>query len=560
MTGRRPDPEALYFLPLGGSGEIGMNLNLYRHAGKWIMVDLGVTFADASLPGIDLVLPDISFIEERRDDLLAIVLTHAHEDHFGAVPYLWPRLRCPVYATAFTAELLRAKLAEAGLLGEVPLHEVDLGGSISLGPFDVTYITLTHSILEPNALEIRTSAGTVLHTGDWKIDPQPLIGDVTDEAKLREIGEAGVLAMVCDSTNVFNPGESGSESMVRDNLTRIIGDRQGRVAVTAFASNVTRIQSIAEAGAANGRHIVLVGRSMKRTVAAARATGYLEDLPPLLDEDEGAHLPPDRVLYICTGSQGEVRGAMARIAAGDHPRITLESGDTVIFSSRQIPGNERTIFALYNRFALRGIEIVTERDDTVHVSGHPCRDELAQMYQWVNPGISVPVHGEARHLFEHARFARSLQVPTTVVPENGSVVRLGPGKAEIVDHVPSGRLVVDGSQIVPADGAALVERRRLLYHGYLGVSLAVDGAGALLAEPGIAPQGVPWEGDSEEFTGAIRQAVEAALAALSARQRRDDAQLSEAARIAARRAARQLCGKRPITVVQVMRIGNGEER
>ncbi|MFQ5533325.1 MAG: ribonuclease J [Sphingomonadales bacterium] len=554
MTIGSLDPRKLYFLPLGGCGEIGMNLNLYGFGGKWIMVDLGVMFADDKLPGVDLILPDTDFIEERRGDLLAIVLTHAHEDHFGAVAHLWPRLRCPIHATAFTAELLRSKLSEAGLLDEVPLHVVPLGGSIDLDPFEVAYVTLTHSILEPNALAIKTQAGTVMHTGDWKLDPEPQLGEATDEARLKEFGDAGVLAMVCDSTNVFVPGRSGSEAGVRTNLEAAIAKCKGRVAVTAFASNVARLRTIALAGAVNDRHVVLVGRSIRRAVAAARATGYLADLPKLLDDDEAGYLPADKVLYICTGSQGEPRGAMARIANGDHPHVTLGEGDSVIFSSRQIPGNERAIYALYNQLVHCGVQVITEQDHAVHVSGHPCRDELADMYQWVRPQIAVPVHGEGRHLVEHAKFAKMLQVPTTIVPENGSLVELCRDGARIVEQLSVDRLVVDGTRIVHSDGQAMVERRRLMYNGHISVSLAVDAKCRLLSEPRVTMMGVPWEGDSSEIIIAVQQAIEAALAGLGGKQARSDDAVGETARIAARRTCRLMTGKKPIAEVQVIRL------
>ncbi len=552
----------LLFLPLGGAGEIGMNLNLYCYDGQWLMVDLGITFADDTIPGIDVVLPDPRFIVEHRDDLLGIVLTHAHEDHLGAVPYLWTQLRCPVYATPFTAEVLRRKLAGGdGMMAgieDLVITEVPLGGSLTLGPYEIEFISLTHSIPEPNALAIKTPAGTVLHTGDWKIDPDPLVGAVTDEAALRRWADDGVLAMVCDSTNVFRDGESGSEADVRANLIELIGGLTGRVAVGCFASNVARVATIAAAAEAAGRHVALVGRSLWRITEAARVTGYLEDLPPLLTDRDGGLLPPDKVLYLCTGCQGEPRAALSRIASNNHPHITLGEGDTVIFSSKIIPGNELAINRLQNRLIGLGVEIMTEDDHDIHVSGHPCRDELAQMYRWVKPRISVPVHGEARHLLEHARYARTLQVPESVVVENGDLLRLAPGPAEVVDHVHSGRLLVDGKRLLSTESDVIRARRRLMNNGVAFVTLVLDGDGELMAEPRVVAQGVFSTDDPDEEGAAAlidaAEAVRTALAALPRRARDNDETVGEAARIAARRALNPERDKRPVVEVQVVRI------
>ena len=552
----------LLFLPLGGAGEIGMNLNLYCYDGQWLMVDLGITFADDTIPGIDVVLPDPRFIVEHRDDLLGIVLTHAHEDHLGAVPYLWTQLRCPVYATPFAAEVLRRKLAGGdGMMAgieDLKITEVPLGGSISLGPYEIEFISLTHSIPEPNALAIKTPAGTVMHTGDWKIDPEPLVGGVTDEAALRRWADDGVLAMVCDSTNVFRDGESGSEAGVRANLIELIGGLTGAVAVGCFASNVARVASIAAAAEAAGRHVVLVGRSLWRITEAARVTGYLEDLPPLLTDRDGGLLPPDKVLYLCTGCQGEPRAALSRIASNNHPHVTLSEGDTVIFSSKIIPGNELAINRLQNRLIALGVELMTEDDHDIHVSGHPCRDELAQMYQWVQPRISVPVHGEARHLLEHARYARTLQVPEAVVVENGDLLRLAPGPAEVVDHVHSGRLLLDGKRLLSTESEVIRARRRLMNNGVAFVTLVLDGDGTLMAEPRVVAQGVfDTDDPDEEGEAALIDAAEAvrkALAALPKRDRDNDEAVGEAARIAARRVLKPERDKRPVVEVQVVRI------
>lgn len=546
-----PD-EALVFVPLGGSGEIGMNLNLYGLDGKWVMLDLGVGFGEPDLPGIELVMPDPAFIEERRDDLLAIVLTHAHEDHLGAVPYLWQRLGCPVYATPFTAALLRRKLAEVGLEEEVPVTVVPLGARFVIGPFDMELITVTHSTLEPNAVAIRTRLGTVLHTGDFKIDPEPMIGERVDETALRRVGDEGVLAMVCDSTNVFQPGESGSEGALRESLDAIFAECPGRIVVTTFASNVTRIETIAKLGQRHGRQVALAGRSLCRIVEAAREAGYLKDLPPLLSDDEVGYLPRDKIMVLATGSQGESRAAMAKIAVDSHPRISLEAGDTVVFSSKVIPGNEKAIFRLYDHLMGRGIRVVTEADHFVHVSGHPSRDELARFYRWVRPRVAVPVHGERRHLAEHVALATSLQVPEAVQVQNGDVLRLAPGPAAVVDRVANGRLGLDGSAIIPLDSEVLRQRRRLMRGGAVFVALVMDEAGALLAPP-------RWRGEGVFTDGAIPTAslcadIHAALERLSRTQRRDDEAVVEAARLSVRRAFRRAYDTRPTVAVEVLRL------
>ena len=547
------------FLPLGGSGEIGMNLNLYGYGPeddrRWIIVDIGVTFGDDRTPGVDLIMPDPAFIEERRDELIAIVLTHAHEDHIGALAHLWPRLRCPVYATPFTAAMVRGKLIEAGIEAEVPMHIIPLGHRFDLGPFDIELVTLTHSILEPNALAIRTPLGLVLHTGDWKIDPDPVVGGDIDEARLRAIGDEGVRAIICDSTNVFTPGTSGSEADVAASLIELLQQCEGRVAVTTFASNVARLESIIRAGDAVGRHPVLVGRSMHRVVAAAREAGYLHDLPKILSEDDAGYLPRENVLFICTGSQGEPRAALARIAEDNHPSIVLNKGDTVIFSSRVIPGNETSIFDLQNRLAERGIRIVTEKDHFVHVSGHPCRDELAAMYQWIRPEVSIPVHGEARHLAEHAALARELQVPEQIVVRNGLMVRLAPGAAEVIDEAPSGRLYLDGEVLTEEDEGAVQERRRLAFAGSVFVSVVLDGKGEVRGEPQVRLMGLPEE-DSHGVTFEDRalDAVDEAFDRLPKKRRGNDDDVAEFLRRAVRGALRREWGKKPQVEVVVTRI------
>jgi ribonuclease J len=548
------ESDALYFVPLGGSGEIGMNLNLYACRGQWLMIDLGITFPGESLPGVDVVMPDPAFIEAERERLLGIVLTHAHEDHLGAVAYLWPRLRCPVYATPFTAAVLKSKLADAGLLGKVPLHILPLGARFTLGPFEIEYLTLTHSIPEPCGLVLRTPFGTVFHTGDWKIDPTPLVGDHIDQNRLEALGSDNVLAMVCDSTNVFSPGHSGSEATARRTLDHLIGEAKAGLAVTLFASNIARLESIAWAARKHGREPVLVGRALWRYLEAARSVGYIDASLRFLGEDEGAKLPPERTLYLCTGCQGEPRAAMARVAAETHPRIHLRTGDRVIFSSKIIPGNEIAIGRLHNRLAIRGMEVITEQDQPIHVSGHPNREELAEMYRWVKPRLAVPVHGEARHLREHAKFALSLQIPESLVVANGDAIRLAPGKAGKIGQVPSGRLAVDGAQLLAPDHETLRARWRLKENGAVFVSLVMDGRGSLLAEPMVTSHGVAAEEDSDPAHLALADAVEAAIDGLDKKARKDSETVRETARVAVRRAVLRTRNKRPVIDVQVVRV------
>jgi ribonuclease J len=538
----------LVFLPLGGAGEIGMNLNCYGYgppdARSWIVVDCGVLFGrETTTPGVDLMMPDVRFLEEQRTNLLGLVLTHGHEDHLGAVAHLWPKLRCPVYATPFTARLLRNKLEEAALEDRVKVHIVPLGGKITLGPFSLTFISITHSIPEPNAIAIRTPLGTVVHTGDWKIDDEPQLGKVTDDAALRALGEEGVLACVCDSTNALVSGESGSEADVKKALHDLIGTLKGRVAVTAFASNVARLNSVAQAARVHGREIVLVGRSMRTMVEAARETGYLTDFPFAWPEEDSPRLPPERVLYLCTGSQGEPRAALARIAAGDHPHVSLGDGDSVIFSSRIIPGNELAIFELQNALAARGVCVLTERDHFVHVSGHPARDELAQMYAWVKPKIAIPVHGELRHMTEHARLARELQVPNAIVALNGQMVRLAPGTPAIVDEAPAGRLHLDGDMLVHEEDGFARSRRALSYAGFIGITLVLDRKGRMAADPVLHVEGIP--------DAVIEPVHEAISNALNGHRGEE---LKEHVRIAARRAARDAWGKKPVVRVETVEI------
>ncbi|MQP65523.1 MBL fold metallo-hydrolase [Niveispirillum sp. SYP-B3756] len=549
------DPAALYFLPLGGSGEIGMNLNLYHHAGKWLMVDLGVSFADETTPGIEIILPDTSFIEERLGDLAGILVTHAHEDHLGAIPYLWEDLRVPVWCTPFAASFLKAKLTEKGLQNKVPIHALPLGGRAHIGPFDIELISLTHSIPEPNAVVIRTPAGTVLHTGDWKLDPDPVIGLLSNETALQNLGREGVTAMVCDSTNALVPGRSGSESEVRDSFMDLFGQyKDTRIAVTCFASNVARLHSITQAAHAHDRQVALVGRSLWRINDAARENGYLTDLPPFLTEKEAGFLPREKVLLICTGSQGEPRAALSRMATGEHPDVTLERGDVVIFSAREIPGNEKSIGKIQNGLLRRGIKIITADDAFVHVSGHPAREELVQMYQWVRPKVAVPVHGEGRHLAAHAELARGCQVPEVLIPEDGGAIRLAPGPAALVGHVHAGRLCIDGKRIVPMNNHALRGRTRMAQSGAVVVTLVMTPRGDLLADPKVSIMGLLEEDEYEEEMTDLISRIRGAVDQLSRTARLEDSSVKEAARVAVRRNFSAMQGRKPMTEIHLVRI------
>ena len=542
--------DELVLLPLGGAGEIGMNFNAYGFGPgddkKWIVLDCGVLFGrEAATPGVDLIVPDIAFLAERRRDVLGIVATHAHEDHIGAIHLLWPMLKCPVYATPFTAKLIEGKLAEAGLKEKVKLHAVPLHGHIALGPFALELVSITHSIPEPNAVAIKTALGTVVHTGDWKLDGAPQVGEKTDENRLRALGDEGVLALVCDSTNALVEGHSGSEADVKKALTELIGTLKGRIAVTAFASNVARVDTIAKAAKTHGRHVVLVGRAMHKIVQAAKETGYLEDFPPILDAEEAEHLPASKVLYICTGSQGESRAALTRIASGEHI-VKLGPGDTVIFSSRIIPGNEIGIFDLHNKLTALGVDVLSADDHFVHVSGHPARGELSEMYRWVRPKISVPVHGELRHLHAHAELAKSLQVQQAVVIENGHMLRLAPGRAQVIDETPSGRVHLDGDVLV-SEGAGLARARRSLsFAGMIAVTLVLDEKGRVASDAAIILEGIP-----EPVHEAVREAVDKALGRHNPKKD-DEGKLRESVRRAARGAAEDAWGKKPVTRVEVV--------
>ncbi len=536
--------EELLFLALGGSGEIGMNVNLYGCRGKWLMVDLGMSFGAAEYPGTELMFADPEFIEERVDDLLGIVLTHAHEDHIGAVPYFAADLGVPIYATPFTADLVLRKLEEAGLVGEVELNVIDREhGSIRLGPFEVTYIPLSHSIAEGNALLIETPFGRIFHTGDWKLDEEPLIGVPATEEELLQLGDEGILALVCDSTNVFNSASSGSEGAVyRGLLEEVHGHAGKRVLVTTFASNVARLQTLGRIARETGRELCVAGRSLDRIIEVAQDNGYLQDFPKPIDFDRAMNLPRGKVLILATGGQGEPRAALARIAEAQH-QLSLTEGDVVLFSSRQIPGNELAIGRIQNLLAARGIVMVTDRQSMIHVSGHPGRPDLQAIYRWLRPQILVPVHGEIRHMHEQARLGRSTGIPNPVFQKNGDIVRLAPGKPGKLAEVRTGRLVLDGDIIVPADGEAIAMRRRLARDGLLIVAL--DGQGGAQVH-GV---GLPLDEDYAEFVQEAERDVAEALRKLRGAAARDPDARTEAARLAARRAAQRWSGKKPQTKV-----------
>ena len=539
----------LLFLALGGSGEIGMNVNLYGCQGKWIMVDLGMTFADPAYPGVELVLPDLSFIEERRQDLLGVVLTHGHEDHIGAIPYLANDLNVPLYATPFTAGLIAGKLEEEGLTGELPLNVVDMQSDFRLGPFGLRYIPLAHSIPEGNALLIDTPYGRVFHTGDWKLDDSPQLGDPSSEAELRAIGDEGVLALVCDSTNVFVDAPSGSELGVREGLDEVIKDADCRVLVTTFASNAARLKTLGHVAQDTGRQVCIAGRSLERILRVSQSVGYLTDFPTPIDFETAMRLPRREVMIIATGGQGEHRAALARIAFEQH-KLKLDRGDLVVFSSKQIPGNEIAIGRIQNELAAKGIDMITDRQAPVHVSGHPGRPELAAMYDWIRPEIIVPVHGEMRHMMEHARFARGRGIPHGIVQKNGDLVRLAPNGPEKLGEEKVGRFVLDGDVILPADGNTMNERRRLAFAGLISVAVPVNFNDEVTGDVEIDLQGIPVEEDRDAF-------LEAACAAASQSVRKGSGgedRLREDVRLAVRRTATEWTGKKPVVSVLFVRV------
>lgn len=549
------DEAELVFLPLGGLGEIGMNLALYgygpRRRRTWMVVDFGVSFGGPELPGIEIIYPDIAFLEAERERIAGIAITHAHEDHYGALVDLWPRLRLPVYATQFAAQMLAAK--QEGSPGEpIPVTIVQPGGRVTIGPFDVEFVPVAHSIPEANALAIRTPAGLVVHSGDWKLDDTPLVGSPTEEALFRRLGDEGVLALICDSTNAQREGRSPSESVVAAELRKVIAEANARVAITIFASNVARIRSIAEAAAANDRQVVVIGRALARVIDVAGEQGLLEGLPGFLDEEAYGYLPRDKVVALVTGSQGEARAALARIASGEHRSVALAPGDTMVFSSRTIPGNERAVNAIINALVDQGIAIVTERDRPVHVSGHPRRDEIAELYSWLRPGTLIPAHGEPAHLAAHAAFARRQGIPHVVEARNGDLIQLAPGLPEKTRSVESGRLYRDGNLIGPVAAVGFSERRHLSFAGHVAIAVAIDRRGEVLADPEVALAGIPLaDASGRRFEDIVLDAANSALDSIPGARRRDEEVVRDAVYRAVRAAMREAWGKKPVCSVLV---------
>ena len=550
--------EELLFCPLGGSGEIGMNMNLFAYGKpdnqKWIMVDIGVTFADDSIPGIDLIYPDPGFIIDKKDDLLGIVLTHAHEDHIGAIAHIWPQIKCKIFSTPFTAVLIKEKFKEKRIDIGNNLKIVDLNGTVNLNPFKIEFITLTHSILEPNGLRIETPAGVILHTGDWKVDPNPLIGGKINSDRLKEIGKEGVLAMICDSTNVFSIGKSGSELDVRKSLLNIMLRLKKRIIVTSFASNVARMETVFDCAKKTGRQISLVGRSMHRIYKAAKQCGYLKDIIEPIDPRDAKKISREKIVYLCTGSQGEPMGAMMRISSYVHPDVFIEKDDTVIFSSKIIPGNEKKLYKLHNQLVKDGIEVISEENEFVHVSGHPNRDDLKDMYNWVKPQCVIPVHGEHRHMIEHINFAKEMQVPYPVQVENGDIVKIYPGsKPEVYDKAPSGRLYVDGNISVEEDSQSIKERKNLSSNGYMEVTILITPKGNIHKRPILSFKGLPIL-DEEEFIYGLEEYIESTAKTFSLNSKKQEHNLIDALKIACRKYSKEKTGKKPFTNINIVKI------
>jgi len=550
--------EELLFCPLGGSGEIGMNMNLFAYGKpgeqKWIIVDIGVTFADDSVPGVDLIYPDPGFIVNKKDDLLGIVLTHAHEDHIGAIAHIWPKLKCKIYATPFTSVLISEKFKEKKIDITPFLKIVELNSTLTLKPFTIEFITLTHSILEPNGLRIQTPAGNILHTGDWKVDPNPLIGGKINSKRLKEIGEAGVLAMICDSTNVFSIGKSGSELDVRKSLLNIMERLKKRIIVTSFASNVARMESVFYCAEKTGRQISLVGRSMHRIYKAAKKCGYLKDVIEPIDPRDAKNISRNKIVYLCTGSQGEPMGAMMRVSNNVHPDVFIEKDDTVIFSSKIIPGNEKKLYKLHNQLVKEGIEVISEENEFVHVSGHPNREDLKEMYNWVKPRCVIPVHGEHRHMIEHINFAKEMQVKYPVRVENGDIVKLYPGeKPEVFDKAPSGRLYVDGSISVEEDAKSIKERKNLSSNGFMEVTIMITPKGNIHNKPILTFRGLPIN-ETDEFIYGLEEEIDKATRTFSLNNKKQESNLIDSLKTICKKYSKEKTGKKPITNVNLVRI------
>jgi ribonuclease J len=549
--------DELLFCPLGGSGEIGMNMNLFAYGKpgehKWIMVDIGVTFADDTLPGIDLIYPDPGFIIEKKANLLGIVLTHAHEDHIGAIAHLWPKLECKIFATPFTAVLIKEKFKEKHIDVTGHLKVVQLNGVVNLDPFKIEYITLTHSILEPNGLRIETPAGIILHTGDWKIDTEPLIGEKTNSKRLKEIGKEGVLAMICDSTNVFSIGKSGSELDVRKSMLNIMSSLKKRIIITSFASNVARMETAFYCAEKTGRQISLVGRSMHRIFKAARQCGYLKNVIEPIDPRETKNISRDKIVYLCTGSQGEPMGAMMRISSYTHPDVFIEKDDAVIFSSKIIPGNEKKLYKLHNQLVKDGIEVISEESEFVHVSGHPNREDLREMYDWVKPQCVIPVHGEHRHMIEHMNFAKEMNVPNPVQVENGDIVKLFPGQPQVFDKAPSGRLYLDGKISVEEDSQSIKDRKNLSANGYMEITILITKKGKIHKNPVLTFRGIPVY-DVDEFIYGLEEAIEKTTRTFSLGSKKQEYNLIDALKIVCRKYTKEMTGKRPFTNINLVQI------
>ena len=551
--------DELLFCPLGGSGEIGMNMNLYAFGNeenrKWIVVDMGVTFADESIPGIDLIFPDPSFLIDKKKDLLGIVLTHAHEDHIGAIAHIWPQLNCNIYATPFTAVLVQEKFKEKKIDISSKMKIVQLNSSLKLGPFDIDFVALTHSILEPNGLSINTPLGTVLHTGDWKIDPNPLIGNNIDKQKLIEIGKKGVIAMICDSTNVLYPGRAGSESDVRDSLLNIIEKQKKKIIITSFASNVARMETVFYCAKKTNRKICLVGRSMLRIYKAAKQCGYLGNLLEPIDVKDSNKIPREEIIFLCTGSQGEPMGAMNRVINDTHPDVYIESGDTIIFSSKMIPGNEKKLYKLQNLITKKDINLITEENAFVHVSGHPNRDDLKDMYSWIKPNCVIPVHGEHRHMKEHISFSKEMQVPYSLQVENGDIIKLMPSRnAKIVDKAPSGKMYLDGEISVNSESRSIKERRNLASNGYLEVTIIISNSGKL-TKPIISFKGIPnKEEDVNDIIFDMEGEIHKVCKSFSLENKKQEKNLIESIKNNCRRLIKDKTGKKPYTNINIARL------
>ncbi len=550
--------DELLFCPLGGSGEIGMNMNLFAYGKpdnqKWIIVDVGVTFADDTVPGVDIIYPDPGFIIDKKDDLLGIVLTHAHEDHIGAIAHVWPKLKCKIYATPFTSVLITEKFKEKKIDITDYLKIVELNSTINLDPFKIEFVTLTHSILEPNGLKIQTPAGNILHTGDWKCDPDPLIGGNINSKRLKEIGNEGVLAMICDSTNVFSAGRAGSEFDVRKNLLRVFQRLKKRIIVTSFASNVARMETVFYCAEQTGRHISLVGRSMHRIFKAARQCGYLKNVIDPVDPRDAKNISREKIVYLCTGSQGEPMGAMNRIVKYTHPDVYIERNDAVVFSSKIIPGNEKKLYKLHNNLVKEGIEVISEDNEYIHVSGHPNREDLRDMYNWIKPKAVIPVHGEHRHMIEHIEFAKEMQVKYPVQVENGDIVKLYPGeKPGVFDKAPSGRVYLDGNIPVEEDSRSIKERRNISSNGFLEATIMITPKGNIHNKPLVTFRGLPVY-ENDEFIYGLEEEIERTIKTFSLNNTKQQDNLIDALKIACRKFSKEKTGKKPLTNINLVRI------